>query len=141
MGNKMLKWICIIFIAISANGCKKAANEVKKSILVDLMTSSNWTISKFLVGADAITPDFSGYEFQFNKDGSMFAIKAGNPNVSGTWAGDEAKLTIQSNFPGAAYPLNKLNGTWALFYYTLSVVKSNRTDAASVVNELNLLKK
>ncbi len=136
-----LKCVFILVILTSILGCKKAGNEVKKSILVDLMTSSNWTVSKFLVGPDPITTDLVGYEFQFNKDGSMFAIKAGNPNVTGTWAGDEAKLTIQSNFPGAAYPLNKFNGTWALYYYTLTVVKSNRIDGSGVENKLDLLKK
>lgn len=101
-------------------GCKKTQDQIKETLLTNLITGNIWLVTKFQSGGVSIVPDFDGYEFQFNKDGSVNAIKNGTTEATGTWQGSEAGESISSNFPGSTYPINKLNGVWVVFNTDLS---------------------
>ncbi|MGZ8558431.1 MAG: hypothetical protein ACXWWC_08870, partial [Chitinophagaceae bacterium] len=58
------------------------------------------------------TLDFSNYKFQFFSNNTVDAIQNGTVVKTGTWSGDVAKMTIESNFPYAIIPLSLINGIW-----------------------------
>jgi hypothetical protein len=105
-------FLATILVAISINGCKKAEQKVKETLLTNLITGNVWVVTRFDSAANSIQPYFESYEFKFNKDGTVNAVKADVIEASGTWLGSEAGESITSSFPTAAYPINKLAGIW-----------------------------
>ena len=127
-----------VLAAMLGSCSSKVVEKAKEDIVVNIITSTKWTVTKYLIGPDSnVTAAFAPYEFQFNKDNTVFGMRTGMANDVGSWAGDATAKTIVSNFPGAADPLKKLNGTWVIFYNTFSVVKARREENG-VTLELNL---
>lgn len=130
----------LMIAAIITGSCKKAKESVIENLMINLITENVWVVTKFNVGGSSITTDFSAYEFHFNKDNSVNAVKAGAPDVIGTWAGSEDSKSITANFPSAAYPINKLTGVWIVINTDLSpkLVDSHRYEGTTeLVMRLN----
>jgi hypothetical protein len=109
------------------SGCQKKVESVQENMLVKLIVSSEWAITKYMKGTVEITGDFSPYSFQFNKD---FTVDALNNNIvekTGTWNGDIATKTINSNFPNPNPILALLNGTWLVTDSGLTYVEAKQT--------------
>lgn len=119
--------------SLAAVGCKKTEQKIKESLLTQLITENIWLVTRFDSAATSIATNFEPYEFKFNKDGSVNAVKAGLTEATGTWVGSEAGESITSNFPTAGYPINKLNGVWLVTNTDLSpkLVDSHRLEGAT----------
>lgn len=123
----------IIASVVFMTGCKKAEQQIKENLLTNLITENIWVVTRFDSSANSIAINFTPYEFKFNKDGSVNAVKAGVTEATGTWQGSEAGKSITSNFPTASYPVNKLNGMWLVTNTDLSpkLVDSHRFEGAT----------
>ena len=122
-------------------GCQKAVEEAKEDLVMNLITSNLWIVNGFTENGSNISSSFTGYDFKFNEDESVFGRKSGLPDAVGTWRGDAATMTITSNFPSGPTPLEKFNGVWQITKTTLSSVKATRTGTSGISYTLELIKK
>jgi len=131
--------LTLLFVAAST-GCKKAVEENARRVLLDLMTNGRWVVQTFTESGVDLSADYSPWEFQFYENGSVDGLN-GTQKVTGTWAVDEIKLTIQSSFPtGSPAALTRLSETWNLTKTTLSYVEAkpsnpNRTAYLKLVRK------
>ncbi len=120
---KKLLPVLLMLMAISTISCKKTVEDKKIDLLVQAMTNGVWLVDLYTDAGTDITTDFQGYEFQFLENGTVMGTK-NSVMTHGTWVGDINTQTITSDFPGAPYPLLKLNGTWKITDSYLDYVKS-----------------
>jgi len=120
-------FVCIVVTSLLLSGCKKKVENIQQDLLIDLIVSSPWEVSKYTKGPADITTDFSLYSFQFKQDFTVDALKDNLVEKTGTWNGDIATKTIQSNFPNPNPTLMQLNGTWLVTDSGLDYVESTQT--------------
>lgn len=132
-----------VFVAILALpllfSCKRTVDKKKQDLVIAAMTSGRWYVQEYISGPDNVTAEFDGYEFQFYSNGVVEGIKASG-TTAGTWVGDAANLTIDSNFPSAGLPLKRLNGLWKITDNDWVYVHATLT-VSGVTNVLKLHKK
>ena len=104
---------CVLLMLFSS-GCKKAVENIKEDLMVNLITSNTWIIVRYMDGPTNITSTFSEYQFKFYKSGKVDAVKDGIAHATGTWEGSESSQSITSQFPATGEPFNKLNGVWKI---------------------------
>jgi hypothetical protein len=131
---------CFTGFLLVNSACKKAVENVKEDLVMDLITNNLWLISNFKEGTTDLTGNFAAYQFKFNRDGSVLGQKSGEPDAVGNWKGNSDDMSITSSFPSGPAPLDKLTGKWMITKTTLSSVKSNRV-AGSITYNLDLVKK
>ena len=127
----MQKTVFIFLLALSAvlvcgnTGCsKKALQDERMSVVLEIMTSGSWTVTQFVEGTNDISNLFAGVKFTFYKNGTVTGSRD-NYTLTGTWKADEMNLTITSAFPAGNDPYAKLNGTWKIVDAGLDFVKAN----------------
>lgn len=137
--NRRTHWVLWAVFAITFSSCKKTVAAKEEDLLISIITSGIWVVESFVENGNTITSDFAGYEFKFDKSGTVTGSLNG-VNNSGTWSGSTASRSISANFPSSGAPLNKLNGTWLILDAGLNYVKANAT-IASVNCSIYLYKK
>jgi hypothetical protein len=111
MKSVRLTLVVIGFLIISS--CGKIIEDKQRNLLVAIMTSGQWHVESYKEGTLEVTDQFQGYNFQFKEDGSVTGDNGTNI-ISGSWLEDVQNYSISSNFPSAADPVKKLNGTWKI---------------------------
>lgn len=141
--NKSLVTLLLAFILLTFASCEKVKQQVQETVAEDLivtvMTSGRWLVDVFTVAAVDVKPEFSGYEFQFLKDGSVEAIKS-TTTVKGTWKSDKSAMTIQASFPPGNTSLQRLNYTWYISKTGTTFVEAS-SQQNGVVSTMRLIKK
>lgn len=141
--NKSLVTLLLAFILLTFASCEKVKQQVQETVAEDLivtvMTSGRWVVDVFTVAAVDVKPEFSGYEFQFLKDGSVEAIKS-TTTVKGTWKSDKSVMTIQASFPPGNTSLQRLNYTWYISKTGTTFVEAS-SQQNGVVSTMRLIKK
>ena len=105
---------------------------------MSFITNGQWKVESYLADTVSITPEFEGYKFKFNADGSVIGSN-GNDSETGTWIGEVSDYSITSEFPASGDPLKKLNGHWIIKDSGLTFVKADMQTSASVMH-LHLIK-
>lgn len=105
--------ISLLIICTSFISCKKAIENKQRDLLIEAITNGEWQVHQYVEGTVDITVQFTGYSFQFEEKGAVYAKYSGS-TVDGIWAGDINNYSINSQFPTAADPVKKLNGVWKL---------------------------
>lgn len=126
-------------LSLLTPSCKKAVEEKQEDLLMSIIVSGVWVVESFTENGTSVTAAFSGYEFKFERNGTVTGTLSG-VNTSGTWSGSTATNSITSNFPTAGAPLNKLNGTWIITDAGLNYVKAVNNNTSGT-NSLYLYKK
>jgi hypothetical protein len=96
-----------------ASSCGKLIQDQQRNALIVIMTDGQWHVKSYMEGANPVTVQFEGFNFQFNEDGTVSGDN-GTGAINGTWMADIENYSIISHFPTAGEPLNKLNGTWKI---------------------------
>ncbi|MHA4843467.1 hypothetical protein ACX0G7_04830 [Flavitalea antarctica] len=135
----MIRFIPILLICLCTISCKKAIEQKQEQIVMDAITSGLWIVDLYSEDGVVMTADYAGYEFKFNDNETLNALKSGS-TVSGTWKPDITQYTITTNFPGATVPLAKLSSTWKLTDSDWDYVKSE-SSVTGVKRILHLRKK
>jgi hypothetical protein len=138
MKNAPLYFALLFLLAIPFS-CKKYVQQQEQNVLINLVTSGTWRVTGYMDHQTTnLTDSFSGYSFQFNENGTVYAILS-QQQTSGTWAADVQTKTITSNFPSAPLPLSLLNHVWTVTdSYSDSVAAKTQVDSS--YNILNLHK-
>lgn len=108
-----LQFVVVAITLATLMSCKKIIEEKQKDLFIAAMTDGEWYVESYIEGTIAVTDQFTGYSFKFNDDGTVTGIN-GRDKVYGTWVGDIANYSINSNFPSAENPISKLNGSWKI---------------------------
>ena len=141
--NKSFLTLFLALILLTFASCEKAKQQVQQTVAEDLivtiMTSGRWVVDVFTVSAVDVKQEFSGFEFQFLKDGTVEAIKS-TTTVKGTWKSDKTALTIQANFPPGSSSLQRLNYTWFITKSGASFVEAN-SQQNGAISMMKLIKK
>ena len=141
--NKSFLTLFLALILLTFASCEKVKQQVQETVAEDLivtiMTSGRWIVDVFTVAAVDVKPEFSGYEFQFLKDGSVEAIKS-TTTVKGTWKSDKTAMTIQASFPPGNTSLQRLNYTWYITKTGTTFVEA-RSEQNAAIATMRLLKK
>lgn len=130
----------LILLVAGTTGCKKAVMDNARRVLLDLMTNGRWIVQTLTESGVDLSGEYATWEFQFYENGTVDGLN-GTQKVSGTWAVDEVKLTIQSNFPaGSPAALIRLSETWNITKTTLTYVEAkpsntNRTAYLKLVRK------
>ena len=136
----MKKILPFVLIAILFFSCKKFIQQQEENAVVKIMTSGVWYVQTYNQNDTGIVAIFTGYTFQFKADGTVLAIKDSATVATGTWVGNVDNETINSNFPGAISPLDKLNSLWKITDSSPTSVVANTMIGANM-EFLELLKK
>src|ERR1700676_755672 len=112
--------------------CKKFIEQQEQNAIVNMVTNGTWRITGYLDHRTVnITDSFSGYSFQFNKDGTLYGVRYGQ-QTNGTWSANVSNKSITSNFPSATYPISMLNHAWTITdSYTDSVAAKTAVDSST----------
>lgn len=114
----------ILFMTGMNTGCKKAVVDASKELLLEIMTNGRWVVEVYSQDNIDLTAEYTGYEFQFYRDGNLQGIK-GSDVTNGTWVPDTRNLTMQSSFPlGSINLLIRLNETWKITKSSMSHVEA-----------------
>lgn len=114
----------ILFTTGMNTGCKKAVVDASKELLLEIMTNGRWVVEVYSLDNIDLTAEYTGYEFQFYRDGNLQGIK-GSDVTNGTWVPDTRNLTMQSSFPlGSNTLLIRLNETWKITKSSMSHVEA-----------------
>lgn len=108
---KSIVRIGIILLVPCLLSCKKAIEKKQVDIFITAMTNGSWYIESYNEGVADLSTVFVGYDFIFRENGSL--LVAHSPDTTmGTWVGNIDNYSITSDFPNAADPIKRLNGTW-----------------------------
>jgi len=121
--NRLLLPVILVLLLAS---CKKAKEKIAEDLIVKAMTDGQWKVTKFVDNSTDITSDYSTYVFQFHSNNTVDAIKNSVPEITGNWDGNASNLTITSTFSGANYPIDLLNGTWAITNNSWTFVEAKK---------------
>jgi hypothetical protein len=123
----MKRFLPFILILIFFSSCKKFVQQQEENAVIKIMTNGVWYVQTYNQNDTSIAALFAGYTFQFKSDGTVLAIKDSATLATGTWVGNVDNETINSNFPGAAIPLDKLNSLWKITDSSPTSVVANTT--------------
>jgi hypothetical protein len=141
--NKSILTLFIASILLTFVSCEKVKQQVQETVAEDLivtiMTNGRWIVDVFAVAAVDVKQEFSGYEFQFLKDGSVEAVKS-TATVKGTWKSDKTAMTIQASFPPGNSSLQRLNYTWFITKTGTTSVEA-RSEQHGAISTMRLIKK
>lgn len=133
---------CLLLILITGTlfSCKKAIQQKEEDIILDAVTTGLWFVEQYKQDSTNLTTDFTGYDFQFYKNGNVDGI-LGTVIKTGTWTSDISSYTISASFPAASGDtLRLLNHTWKITDSYLNYVEAT-TPTTSGNNTLHLRKK
>lgn len=110
-------------VLVSFPSCTKDDDNSSPNEVSNLVQQGKWQISSFKEDNIDETAHFTGYEFTFNSNGSVSAVKAGT-TVSGTWTAgtDDSKTKLILNF-GLTSPFDELNEDWQVLEKTSTGLK------------------
>jgi hypothetical protein len=115
----------IILIA-TASSCNKSNDSTSSTNQVTVLTQTaqqgKWKVTYYNDNGTVKTSTYSGYEFQFNSNGTVTATKAAT-TVSGTWHSgtDDSKLKLYLDF-GIVNPFQELNDDWHVTQQSSTII-------------------
>ena len=119
----MKKVSSIFFTAVMLMGlvsCEKDSNsnDEQSNTTTSIVSQGTWKITLFNDSGKDETSDFSGYDFTFNSNGSVMAVK-NTITVPGTWSNgiDDSQNKLILNF-GTTIPFDDLNEDWDILEKT-----------------------
>ncbi len=125
---KQLLLLCLTFLLLA--GCKKikkTQQQIGEDIIVKAMTDGRWNVTVYNDGTD-YKPEFDPYDFQFQTNRTVDAIKNAVTESTGIWQGDAINLTITADYPPTANAtLQRLDGVWKIINNNWTWVKATQT--------------
>jgi hypothetical protein len=121
--------------------CKKIIQNQEEKAVISDVTNGLWYVTSFTQQDSNITAAFSGYVFKFNTNNTVTGILNNTDSVPGEWVVNINARTITSDFPGAGYPLDRLNETWYVDDSYTDSVSAQWTDTATNMSNYLQLKK
>lgn len=110
---------------------------MQENKIIDIMVTGQWKVTRFTYNGNSRLPEFSPYTFQYRRNMTVDAIRAGAVEHTGDWDGDVSNRTVWADFGIIDEPLSLLNGTWQITNNTSTYVILTQ-DIASVAKQMRL---
>ncbi|MBC7874390.1 MAG: hypothetical protein H7Y01_10360 [Ferruginibacter sp.] len=123
--------ILCAMIMMSAS-CKKNPPTIPEDLVIQIITTGEWSVTDFKLNGNNLTLDFAGWRFKYFENKTVDAKFNGNVMNTGTWDGSQSTMTTTANFPGAAHPVTLVTGTWSFVPSGSRVVEASQTIGADV---------
>lgn len=125
MKNRIIIFAFACFAIMGFASCSTTPFEDNK-VFSPLITQGTWEVNMFMESSNNQTPDFAGYTFVFDLNGSVKATKNG-VDVNGTWIEDISKniLIVFDNTDPVLYRFTK---EWLVKGYTKTSINLSSTD-------------
>jgi len=123
--NKIITIAAAAIILVTAiSSCEKNDNSISGQVaaLTQTVQQGKWKVTYYNDNGTVETSTYSGYEFQFNANGTLIATK-GAITVTGTWSNgnDDSTLKLYLNF-GTVNPFQELNDDWHVTQQSSAVI-------------------
>ena len=123
--NKLITIVAAAIILVTTvSSCSKSDDTLNPlAALTQTIQQGKWKITYYNDNGNVETSTYTGYEFQFNSNGTITATKAGS-TVSGTWTNgnDDSKLKLYLSF-GTINPFQELNDDWHVTQQSAAIIK------------------
>ena len=110
---------------VAFSSCKKDNNSSSDQVntLNTTVQQGKWRVSFYSDSGNDETSHYTGYEFQFNANGTIVATKTGS-SISGTYSNgfDDNTLKLYLNF-GVSAPFLELNNDWHVIQQSSAIIK------------------
>lgn len=108
---KKILSISILALVMIVTSCKKDDNSNSTPSINSTIQQGKWRVASYIDSGNNETNHYTGYEFQFNSNGTVVATKQGS-SVSGTWSNgnDDSQQKLILNF--STTPFDELNDDW-----------------------------
>ncbi len=101
----------ILSLTILFMSCSRSLDSIDP---VTVATNGEWRVTLFTDSGNNETPDFSGYTFTFNSNGTLTATKSG-VTKNGTWSTGSNKFNIDVGAKiDSNKPLGELTDDWKI---------------------------
>lgn len=122
-----MKKIYAILLTLAFAGCTpEKIQEKAEDLVIQAITTGEWTVTGYTKGGADVTTDFSPYKFRFKTNNTVDAVSGANVEQTGSWNADGTARTITSSFASGA-TLTLLNGTWNVTSTTWTSVNATQT--------------
>lgn len=130
MRNKnLLPFFFSVILLWALPGCKKAVDNAQEDALFEIITNNTWIVTKLEIGGTEYKSEFSPYQFQFSRNGTVAAKQTGMPDVNGQWNLNLSNLSILVDYNSAGLPLSRSSGLWFISGTTFTTVDATRVEA------------
>jgi hypothetical protein len=126
----MKRFTVYFFLVVLLAGCKKAVENIQEDLVIKAMTDGQWKITSFTQNGANITSDFVSYHFKYYSNKTVYAVKNGTVEKTGTWDGDASAMTTWANFTSPPYPLNLINGSWHIDRNSWTYVEATQVNGS-----------
>lgn len=139
MKSKATLFVAVVMLSFIFTSCEKAEQFLQKAVLTEIITNDRWLVEAFAVSGTDVTTEYAPYEFEFNTNGTVTAIKA-TETIVGEWKEDLNALSIHTNFKNPTPTLERFNNVWYINKTSPTYVEARAVTATGVFT-LKLVKK
>ncbi len=139
MKTKTTTLVAVLLLSLIFSSCEKAEQFIQKAVLSQVITSDRWVVETFAVSGTDVTGEYSPYEFEFNKNGTVSAFRS-TQVILGDWKEDLNTMSIETHFNDPALTLQRFNNVWYIGKSAATYVEASAVTATGVLN-LKLVKK
>jgi hypothetical protein len=111
MKFKATPFVAVLMLSIIFSSCEKAEQFLQKAVLSQIITNDRWVVEIFEVSGTDVTGEYTPYEFEFNKNGTVTAFKS-TETIQGDWKEDLNAMSIETHFANPSQTLQRFNTTW-----------------------------
>ena len=131
--------VAVLLLSLSFVSCEKAEQFIQKAVLTQIITTDRWVVETFAVSGTDVTAEYTPYEFEFNKNGTVTAFEAA-ATVQGVWKEDIQALSIETTFNNPNPVLERFNHVWYISKSGANYVEA-RSVTVNAIYSLKLVKK
>jgi hypothetical protein len=139
MKTKATLFVAVVTLSFIFSSCEKAEQFIQKAVLTEIITNDRWLVEAFAVSGTDVTTEYAPYQFEFNTNGTLTAIKA-TETIVGEWKEDLNALSIHTNFKNPTPTLERFNNVWYINKTSATYVEAKAITATGVFT-LKLVKK
>ncbi len=112
----------LTILVFGLSSCTKDKNSTDPSTS-DIVGQGTWKVTLFNDSGDDETQNFAGYNFTFNSNGTIAAVKNAS-TVNGTWntGSDDSQNKLILDF-GTTVQFSELNEDWVILEQTASKIR------------------
>ena len=130
---KLIPLLAVVFMLNVASMCSSDDNSSSASTTTtqvqNAATSGTWHVTLYNEDGSVQTSDYSGYNFSFNSDGSLAAVKSGSTTQTGTWntLSDSGSVKMNIGFTAPDGPFESISEDWRVLSASTSKIELKHT--------------
>lgn len=139
MKLKTTSIVAVLMLSVIFSSCEKAEQFFQKAVLTQIITNDRWIVETFAVSGTDITGEYTPYEFEFNKNGTLTAFKS-TEAIIGDWKENLNAMSIETHFSNPTETLQRFNNVWYVGKSAPGYVEARAVTTNGVLN-LKLIRK